>query len=324
MVGAVVTHGNRIVGEGFTSPFGGAHAEVRALDSVSDKSLLRDATLYVTLEPCCHFGKTPPCTDRIRSSGIPRVVVGILDPNPQVAGKGVAILKEAGCEVITGILEEECEEHHRRFLTYHREKRPYIILKWAESADGFLAPEQAKRGTNPEPFWISSPLSRQLAHKWRSEEAAILVGSRTALEDNPGLTTRLWHGANPIRVLIDRDLRVPGDFTIFGPESRTLVFCRKPGTPLKENNVRYIGISEGEPLLPQVLRELWNEQVLSLIVEGGAATLNGFIQAGLWDEARIIRSPAVLGRGLEAPGVPGKPLSTFASGTDQVQIIRHD
>ena len=187
MVGAVIVHENKIMGEGFTSPFGGPHAEVNAINSVADKSLLPQSTIYVTLEPCSHFGKTPPCADLIVKHKIPRVVIGLLDPHDKVAGKGVKKLMDAGCEVTVGVLEKECREHHKRFLTFQEKKRPFIILKWAETADGFIAPEKTLRSQNKEPYWITNTYSRQLVHKWRTEEQAILVGTNTVLDDNPKL-----------------------------------------------------------------------------------------------------------------------------------------
>ena len=324
MVGAVITYKDHIIGEGFTSPFGGAHAEVRAIDSVTDKSLLKKATLYVTLEPCCHFGKTPPCTDKILTAGIPKIVIGLKDPHKKVGGKGIAILRSAGCEVITGVLQGKCEEHHRRFLTFHTKKRPYIILKWAQSADGFMAPDPSKREAAPGPYWISSPLSRQLVHKWRSEEAGLLVGTQTALKDNPGLDTRLWKGSNPVRILIDKRHRVPHHFKIFGPGANTMVFCDKKNVPQDTGNIIYRKVSEDKPLVPQVLHALWQEDIQSVIVEGGARTLGYFINSGCWDEARIITGPLSLKQGLAAPTILNKPISIYTSGPDTVRILRND
>ncbi len=324
MVGAVITYNDRIIGEGFTSPFGGPHAEVRAIDSVRDKSLLPKSTLYVTLEPCCHFGKTPPCTDAILASGIPRIVIGLKDPHDKVGGKGIAVLENAGCEVITGILKKECREHHRRFLTFHEKKRPYIILKWAQSADGYMAPDPSVRTARPEPYWISSAISRQLAHKWRSEEAAILVGTRTALEDNPTLDTRLWKGSNPVRILIDRKCSVPRDYRILDGKIKTLVFCTEKNAPQNTEGILYRTVSGGEPLIPRLLTTLWEEQLQSVIVEGGAKTLNSFLGSGYWDEIRIITSPVHLKNGLVAPKITTKPRYDFKSGRDLVQIFRND
>ena len=322
-VGAVITLGERILGEGFTSPFGGPHAEVRAIGSVANPELLRSATLYVTLEPCCHHGKTPPCTDLILRSGIPRVVVGITDPHKKVAGQGIARLREAGCEVLVGVLQKECREHHRRFITFQEARSPYIILKWAQSRDGFIAPPGAKRETSPGPYWITGARSRQRVHQWRSEEQGILVGTRTALEDNPMLNARVWKGPSPLRILIDRELKVPPDFHIFGPGADTLVFCDADRMPKDRGPIRYRGLKAGVPVVEQVLEGLWEEQLLSVMVEGGAHTLQGFIEAGLWDEARILEGPAILGGGVRAPGIAGRMVAEHRLGSDRIRIIRH-
>jgi diaminohydroxyphosphoribosylaminopyrimidine deaminase/5-amino-6-(5-phosphoribosylamino)uracil reductase len=324
MVGAVVVHGEQVIGEGFTSPFGGPHAEVRAIASVKDPSLLKEATLYVSLEPCCHHGKTPPCTDLILEKGIPKVVLGIPDPHAKVAGQGISKLREGGCEVLTGVLEEACREHLKRFLTFHEKHRPYVILKWAQSADGFFAPEKGLRKGEARPFWISGPRARQLAHQWRSEEQAILVGTRTALEDNPSLTTREWKGRNPLRVLLDRNLRVPAENRIFDGQADTLVCCSRDRVREPHGRTTYQALDfEADPL-QGLMHALWERQVLSLIVEGGAETLQGFIQAGLWDEARGIESGVALGGGLPAPRPAGTLVREFTAGPDRVKIFSHD
>ena len=324
MVGAVITLGDRIIGEGFTSPFGGPHAEVRAIQSVANTSLLSKATLYVTLEPCCHHGKTPPCTDLILEAGIPKVVIGIRDPHEKVGGKGIEILRAGGCQVETGVLEEACREHHRRFLTFHEKKRPYIILKWARSADGFIAPSSELREAAPEPFWISGRGSRQLVHQWRSEESSILVGTRTALEDNPRLNTRLWTGESPIRVLIDRKLKVPEHFHLLDGSVKTLVFHEAGAVPEERKNIHYLPLKPGPEALEQILHVLWEEQILSVLVEGGAHTLNNFIGSGLWDEARIIEGPSFLGAGLPAPALNGNLVADWKLETDRIRILRND
>jgi len=324
MVGAVLTLGDRIIGEGFTSPYGGPHAEVRAIRSVAEPGLLKKATLYVTLEPCCHYGKTPPCTDLILEAGIPKVVIGMLDPHEKVGGKGIEKLRAGGCQVETRVLEDACREHHRRFLCFHEKKRPYILLKWAQSADGFIAPDSDLRGPSPEPFWISGKASRQLVHKWRSEEPAILVGTRTALEDNPRLSTRLWAGPSPLRVLIDRNLRVPEHYHLLDGSVKTLVF-HEGEAPVKERkNLLYRRIHPGSDALEQILHCLWEEQVLSILVEGGAQTLNSFIASGLWDEARIIEGPSFLGAGLRAPILSGTLVADWKLETDRIRILRND
>lgn len=324
MVGAVITHKGRIVGEGFTSPFGGPHAEVRAIEAVADPALLREATLYVTLEPCCHHGKTPPCTDLILKVGIPKVVIGVRDPHEKVKGQGIEKLLDGGCQVEIGVMEAACREHHRRFLTFHEKKRPYVILKWAQSADGLLAPEDALRNGPPHPFWISGPASRQLVHRWRSEEQAILVGTRTALKDNPRLNTRLWAGRSPVRILIDRKLQVPGHFHILDGEVPTLVYHQEGTPPQSPKQVQYKALGPGGNVLEQIMKDLWEEGIQSVLVEGGARTLNTFKEAGCWDEARIIEGPALLGEGLPAPRVKGRLVETRDLDKDRIRILRHD
>lgn len=323
MVGAVITHGDSIIGEGYTSPYGGPHAEVNAIGSVRQPELLREATLYVTLEPCCHHGKTPPCTDLILAHGIPKVVIGVPDPHEKVAGQGIAQLRAAGCEVTVGVLEAACRHHHRRFLTFHEQKRPYIILKWAQSPDGYLAPDPSRREAG-RPFWISGNRSRQLAHKWRTEEAAILVGTETALADNPKLTSRHWHGPDALRIVIDRRLRVPADYHLVGGESPTLVVCEPTESLPSHPNTEYLPIPFGPGFEKRLCEALHKRQVLSLLVEGGAHTLEAFLQYGLWDEARVFTGTRPLLGGLEAPRLSGRLLAQRPSGEDLLQIWMHD
>lgn len=323
MVGAVIVHGDKIIGEGYTSPYGGPHAEVNAIASVGRPELLSEATLYVTLEPCCHHGKTPPCTDLIRAHRIPRVVIGLSDPHEKVAGQGIAQLRAAGCEVTVGVLEAACRHHHRRFLTFHEQKRPYIILKWAQSPDGFLAPDPARR-EDGRPYWISGKQSRQLVHKWRTEEAAILVGTETALSDNPKLTAREWHGPNPLRIVIDRTQRLPANSHLFNGEAPTLVVCEPVDGFRAHPNTEYLPLGFGPGFEGRLLNALHQRQVLSLLVEGGARTLESFLMHGLWDEARVFTGTLALGGGLRAPQVGGRLLEQRASGDDLLQIWMHD
>ena len=222
-VGAVIVHQNEIIGEGFTAAYGGSHAEVNAINAVKNKSLLKEATLYVSLEPCSHFGKTPPCCDLILFHEIPTIIIGTVDPNTVVAGKSIQKLNEAGKTVIVGVLEKECRELNQRFFTFHLKKRPYIILKWAESSDGFIAPKKENRKNEIKPYWISNSYSRQLTHKWRSEEQAILVGTQTVIDDNPRLDVRDWTGKNPIKIVLDQNNRIPKENYIFGNQSKTIV-----------------------------------------------------------------------------------------------------
>lgn len=324
MVGCVIVHKNTVIGEGFTSPFGGAHAEVNAIHAVKDKELLRKSTLYVTLEPCVHHGKTPPCADLIIKSRIPRVVIGIKDPHDKVGGKGIEKLITAGCEVVTPVLESNCRDHHRRFLTFHEKKRPYIILKWAQSQDGFLAPSIHQREKDPRPFWITNRYSRQIVHKWRSEEQAILAGTNTVLLDNPSLTTRSWAGNSPLRIILDKDLKVPTSFNIFDSNAETLIFTQTviPNTPHKD--IAYEWIDFTQELASQVCDTLFKRNVQSVIIEGGAATLATFIKSDLWDEARIFTGSNSLGQGLKAPVIKGKEISRTHIGGDTLCILRND
>ncbi|KAB5491927.1 bifunctional diaminohydroxyphosphoribosylaminopyrimidine deaminase/5-amino-6-(5-phosphoribosylamino)uracil reductase RibD [Muricauda hadalis] len=301
MVGCVIVHDGKIIGEGFTSPYGGPHAEVNAINSVKDKSVLSRASLYVTLEPCSHYGKTPPCADLIVKHNISEAFIGLKDPHDKVAGKGIQKLEEAGCKVTIGILEEECREHHKRFLTYQEKKRPYIILKWAETQDGFMAPDKTKRKDKPEPYWITNPYSRQLVHQWRSEEQAILVGTNTVLEDNPKLNTRDWAGKNPIRIVLDKNLRIGPDFHVLDGSEKTIVLTQHTDATKYIDGVAYEVLDFNKPLAQQVCDALHKQSISSAIVEGGTKTLQTFIDEGLWDEARIFTGAVRFGNGIAAP-----------------------
>ena len=269
-VGCVIVWQGQLIGEGFTSAYGGAHAEVNAIRAVADKSLLSQATLYVTLEPCAHFGKTPPCADLIVKHAIPNVVVGCLDTNVEVAGKGVQRLLAAGCDVVVGVLEQECREQHRRFFTFQNLQRPYIVLKWAETLDGFIAPE-SKDGRRP--VWISNVESQQLVHKWRAEEQAILVGTQTVIADNPKLTLRTWSGNNPLRVVLDRSMRIPEDFEVLDDSTPTgvLVDVTSKKMPKDQKHTRYFKIDFSQELASQICEVLFRLKVQSVFVEGGKA-----------------------------------------------------
>lgn len=279
-VGALLVHNNTIIAEGYTSAYGGAHAEVNciAFAKAHTPHLIPTSTLYVTLEPCCHYGKTPPCANLIIDSGIKKVVIGTLDPFAKVAGRGIKKLREAGIDVTVGILEKECYIINRRFFTYHEKKRPYIILKWAQSQDGFIAPLEKNE---QKPVWITNQYSRQLVHKWRSEEQAILVGANTVIVDNPSLTTRDWEGTSPIRVVIDVQGNLTKDFAVFNNHSRTITI---------------------DTLDPQeICKTLYKENIQSVIIEGGSKTLARFIESSFWDEARIFTGPIHLKDGIKAP-----------------------
>ena len=254
MVGSVIVANGKIIGEGWHKKAGEPHAEVHAINSVKDKSQLKDATIYVSLEPCSHFGKTPPCADLIVRSEIPRVVIGTVDPNHQVAGKGIERLKNAGIEVTVGVLEKECQELNKRFFTFHNQKRPYIILKWAESQDAFIAPSP-KPNHERAPIWITNPYSRQLVHKWRSEEQAILVGTQTVLADNPKLDTRDWQGQHPTRILIDQKGRIPEESYVLDQSVPTLIFTSKKDNKNKENCTFEI-IDFNQNIVPQLLQRV--------------------------------------------------------------------
>jgi diaminohydroxyphosphoribosylaminopyrimidine deaminase/5-amino-6-(5-phosphoribosylamino)uracil reductase len=280
MVGAVVVWHDRILGEGYHVHCGQAHAEVNALASVKERHLLPEATIYVSLEPCSHYGKTPPCADLIIRERLKRVVVGCVDPFPQVSGRGIRKLQEAGIEVTVGVLEQECRHHIRRFITANTLHRPYVTLKWAQSEDGFL---DVKR-QNGKPVTLSSPLTQLLVHKRRAEHDAIMVGTRTALLDNPSLTTRLWPGRNPLRVTVDRHGALPRTLRLFNDEADTVVYTTET--------------------LPEILADLARRKVQSLMVEGGAQLLQSFIDAGLWDEAFVEVAPVCLGEGVAAPVWP--------------------
>ncbi|MGB3608375.1 MAG: bifunctional diaminohydroxyphosphoribosylaminopyrimidine deaminase/5-amino-6-(5-phosphoribosylamino)uracil reductase RibD [Psychroserpens sp.] len=303
MVGSIIVHNNLIIGEGYTSAYGGNHAEVNAINSVENKALLKAATLYVTLEPCSHFGKTPPCCDLIIKNNIPKVVIGCTDDNALVAGKGIAKLKASGCDVSVGILEAECKKHHKRFFTFHHKKRPYIILKWAKTKNGYLSPPTKD---NNEPVWITNSYSRQLVHKWRAEEQAILVGTNTVFEDSPNLTVRDWTGKNPIRVVIDKDLKLPKDASVFNSDAKTLV--------ISETTIDF-----KMPIARQIATFLHTEQINSVIIEGGAKTLQTFINENLWDEARVFTGASTFENGTKAPKFQGEQISEEKIKTDTLR-----
>ena len=319
-VGAVIVHKDTIIGEGFTSAYGGAHAEVNAIHHVQNQELLKESTLYVTLEPCSHYGKTPPCSLLLIEKKIKKVVIGTLDPYVEVAGKGVQQLQAHGIEVVIGVLEKECRESNKRFFTYHEKRRPYIILKWAQSADGFLAPLSK---TEQKPVWISSAYSRQLTHKWRSEEQAILVGTTTVIDDNPSLTTRNWYGKNPIRMYIDRYGKIGASFQITNNQAKSICLIEKiPSQKLE--HVHYEVIDFSAPLPQQIAKTAFKHQIQSIIIEGGCKTIQQFIDAHLWDEARIFESRHAIGEGILAPPMPSynsKSIQKIAS--DQYILLKN-
>jgi diaminohydroxyphosphoribosylaminopyrimidine deaminase/5-amino-6-(5-phosphoribosylamino)uracil reductase len=308
MVGAVIVYNDSIISEGFTSAYGGNHAEVNAINAVKDKSLLSKSTLYVTLEPCSHAGKTPPCSDLIVKHSIPNVVIGCVDDNPEVAGKGIAKLKASGCNVTVGVLKNECKTHHKRFFTFHNKKRPYIILKWAETTDGFIAPIKKDE---KKPVWITNIYSRQLVHKWRAEEQAILVGTNTVIEDNPSLTVRDWSGENPIRVVLDKISKLNSDYSIFNEDSKTIRITNKD-------------IDFDKPIATQIATLLHKQNINSIIIEGGAKTLQTFINEELWDEARIFTGTVEFKDGTKAPELKGRLISESRIKNDLLKIYAKD
>jgi diaminohydroxyphosphoribosylaminopyrimidine deaminase/5-amino-6-(5-phosphoribosylamino)uracil reductase len=308
MVGAVIVHKGKIIGEGFHRKCGEAHAEVNAVASVWDEALLRDSTIYVSLEPCSHYGKTPPCAELIIRKGIPRVVVGTLDPFPEVSGRGVRMLREAGIEVVTGVLEEEARALNPAFMTFQIRKRPYVYLKWAQSADGFM--DIRREDASVPSVLLSSAETLRRVHRLRSEVEAIMVGTRTALLDNPSLTVRHWAGRSPVRVVLDRTLKLPVGSHLLDGAVPTLVFTAVEVE--SRPNVEYVQIDFGQEVLSQVLQYLYGQNLNSLMVEGGAELLESFLDAGLWDEAWVETAPVVLGAGVKAPAVPG-----VLTGTEQ-------
>jgi diaminohydroxyphosphoribosylaminopyrimidine deaminase/5-amino-6-(5-phosphoribosylamino)uracil reductase len=301
MVGSVIVHNGKIIGEGWHRKSGEAHAEVNAINSVKDKSLLSKATIYVSLEPCSHFGKTPPCCDLIIKHNIPDVVVGTIDPNSKVAGSGIKKLRENGVNVTVGVLEKECHELNKRFFTFHNSNRPYIILKWAQSQDGFIAPPaKAKKG----PVWVSNSFSRQLVHKWRSEEQAILVGTTTVLDDNPKLDVRDWSGNNPIRVVLDRTGKISSDYFVRDGKTKTIIITEEENLTFSENCIYENAIFDNQ-LTKKIVHILHKYGIQSIIIEGGKQTLQGFIDDNLWDEARVFTGNIHLKDGTKAPILNG-------------------
>ncbi|MEM1258026.1 MAG: bifunctional diaminohydroxyphosphoribosylaminopyrimidine deaminase/5-amino-6-(5-phosphoribosylamino)uracil reductase RibD [Bacteroidota bacterium] len=322
-VGCCIVYQDSIIGEGYTDPYGGPHAEVNAIQSVKDRSLLEKATLYVTLEPCSHFGKTPPCSDLIIKKKIPKVVIGLKDPHHKVAGKGIEKLKSAGIEVVIGIKEEACRTHHIRFLTFQEKKRPYIILKWAESSDGYIAPDTSKRNANAQPYWITNPYSRQLVHQWRSEEQSVLVGTQTALDDNPRLDVRHWKGRDPVRIILDRTLKIPKTSHLFDGSSKTILLTQqKLESRPKEVIIETINFNQDLP--SQICSVLYRHQITSMIIEGGTKTLQSFIDADVWDEARIFTGVATFGSGTKSPVFTGNQGSRSTILEDGLNLFTHD
>lgn len=335
LVGCVIVHKNTIIGEGFHQAFGQAHAEVNAIANVTDPELLKESTLYVNLEPCSHYGKTPPCVNLIIEKNIPSVIVGTSDPNELVAGKGIKLLREKGVKVTVDILGDECKDINVRFFSWHIRKRPYIILKWARSADGFI--DLIRSSDSPiEPNWITSRQARILVHKWRAEEQAILVGTTTVLKDNPRLNVRDWEGRDPLRLVIDRKLILGGNYHVLDNKQDTIVFTEKI-FPEEGNNAshsesktagsvtseavrtKFVKINFEEDAELQILDTLYRENIQSLIIEGGAFTLKQFIDKNLWDEARIFTGPMLFNNGIRSPEITGR--SGYIGMIDNSQLL---
>jgi diaminohydroxyphosphoribosylaminopyrimidine deaminase/5-amino-6-(5-phosphoribosylamino)uracil reductase len=314
-VGCVIVHNGKIIGEGWHRKYGEAHAEVNAIHSVVDKNLLKESTVYVNLEPCSHFGNTPPCADLLIRHSVRRVVIANEDTNPLVGGRGILQLKEAGVEVVLGILEKEGRELNKQFFTFIEKQRPYIILKWAQSADGFMAHK------NFDSKWISNEFSRQLVHRWRSEEDAVLVGAKTASFDNPQLNVREWSGRDPVRIVIDRFLRLPQNLNLWVGPQQTI--CYNVLRHEESENRILIRLDE-DNFIDQVIRDLYKRKIQSVMVEGGSQTLRLFFDLGHWDEARIFTSPRSFGLGIAAPPARGNLTSEQKIFSDELKIYRHE
>ena len=321
MVGAVIVCGGKIIGEGFHRVCGRPHAEVNAIVSVKKPELLPLSTLYVTLEPCSHFGKTPPCADLIVSKKIKRVVIGCQDPFVEVAGRGIERLRDAGIDVVTGCLESECRALIGAFVTFHTLHRPYIILKWARSADGFIDRQRTSLADGS-PAKLSSQTAAFYVHRLRSEVDAIMVGTRTTLLDNPSLTTRLYSGKNPLRVAIDRSGKIPDAALLKNADADTLIFTEQTREP--HGRVNYAAVNFSSDIIPQILSVLHSRNIQTLLVEGGAQLLNSFISVNLWDEARVETSAAVLGSGVTAPHLTLPPHKQMHAETSVISYYRQE
>ena len=309
MVGCVIVYNKKIIGKGYHKKFGDNHAEVNAINSVKNKKLLKQSTLYVNLEPCSHFGKTPPCVDLIIKHQIPKVVIGSLDPFFKVSGNGIKKLENNGINVVVNILSDKNRELNKKFFTFHEKKRPYIILKWANSKDGFIAKINQK-----EPLWLTSRSSKKLVHKWRSEEIGILIGTETALKDNPSLTVREVNARNPIRLIIDQNLRLPKNLSVFNNDAKTFILTKKP---IFSNHIE----TDFNNLAESICKNLYNANIQSVLIEGGSKTLQTFIDANLWDEARVFTTKNKLNSGIKGPIFNFKPYSSQTIDVDTLEIF---
>ena len=305
MVGAVVVYNGKIIGEGYHRQYGKAHAEVNAINSVSDKSLLKESTIYVSLEPCSHYGKTPPCSQLIIDMEIPRVVVATLDPYYKVSGRGVQMLREAGVEVVIGVLEKEARLQNKEFFVSQTQNRPYIYLKWAQTSDGFIDKKRMD-GEAIEPTPISNNLTKTLVHKLRSEVSAIMIATNTAVNDNPSLTTRLWFGKNPQRIILDRSRRIPTNYHLLDNKVDTIIFTEKADDDCTNSRTDFVEMKFDQYLIPSILKELNKRKINSLLVEGGSALLQSFIDLGAWDEAYVEVADKRFTEGTKAPCIQGE------------------
>jgi diaminohydroxyphosphoribosylaminopyrimidine deaminase / 5-amino-6-(5-phosphoribosylamino)uracil reductase len=321
MVGSVIVYNGEILGEGYHLRSGEFHAEVNAINSVSDKTRLKYSTLYVNLEPCSHFGKTPPCADFIISNAIPRIVIGTIDTSKKVSGKGVKKLRDAGCEVKTGVIEEECRRLNKRFFTFHEKKRPYITLKWAQSADGYLDILRTD-DHKAEPTWITGKPERILVHKWRASEQAILVGAGTVRADNPRLNVREWKGTDPLKLILSSSGAIDKGSYLYNTDSKAVVFSHNPCADIQEG-VNVI-LEKNVPSSVQIVRYLYDSGIQSLFIEGGAEVLNHFIVTGLWDEAKIFTGGVYFNTGVKAPLIKGKLSSTTSFSGSYLEIYLNE
>ncbi|RUA10922.1 MAG: bifunctional diaminohydroxyphosphoribosylaminopyrimidine deaminase/5-amino-6-(5-phosphoribosylamino)uracil reductase RibD [Flavobacteriia bacterium] len=323
LVGCVIVHNGKIIGEGWHQKAGEPHAEVNAINSVKDESLLPESTLYVNLEPCSHRGRTPPCSDLIVRKKIKNVVIGSVDYNSQVYGKGIDHLKKHGCNVIVGIKEKECYELNKRFFTFHKKKRPYIILKWAETRDGFIFPDKKDEEGVAKPVWITNKYSLQKVHQLRANEQSILVGFNTAKIDNPRLNLRDYFGKDPLRLLIDKNLKTSADSYLLDRKTKTVVFNAIKDKNIDKNLI-YIKLDFSEDVPRQIVKYLYEQEIQSLIVEGGAVTLQSFIEEGLWDEAWIFTGDVSFQKGLKAPVLEGNLKERIPIVNDELRIYTND
>ena len=297
LVGSVVVFNNKIIGEGFHAKYGESHAEVNAINSVKNKGLLKDSTLYVNLEPCNHYGKTPPCTEAIINNNIKKVVIGSQDPNKLVNGSGIEKLRSSGCNVSVGIMNKECNELNKRFFTYHKSKRPYIILKWAESKDGFISPIKSVK-TLRKVNWISGEDAKKLSHKWRSQEHSILVGVQTIIDDDPFLTTRYVKGKNPIRFVLDPNCRIPVDSKILSDTAKTIILSKKENKQIP-NYTKAVNFDNIE----SILKSLYDMNIQSVLIEGGTKTINHFLNYDIWDSIKVFKSNKNIRSGIRGPEI---------------------